>query len=135
LEKPMTFPGKAFAEDYGQFTPAGSKDKAESGPAYSIIEVTYPANDETIRSNPGNVSISYRISPAVQPGHQLQLIMDGTVLKALNGKKAIALENIDRGTHTVKVQVIDSKSGEEVQVSESVSFTILRHSILNRPPS
>jgi hypothetical protein len=135
LEEPMTFPGKAFAEDYGRFTAASPNETTDTGPAYSVMEITSPGPDEAIRNNPGNISISYRISPALQPGHLLQLMMDGAARQPLSGGKMIELENVDRGTHTVHLRVIDRETGEEIQAGPPVSFTILRHSILSRPPS
>lgn len=135
LEEPMTFPGKAFAQDYGRFTTERPDATTDTGPAYSVMEITSPGPDEAIRNNPGNIAISYRINPALQPRHVLQLMMDGAVLQPLNGGKVIELENVDRGTHTVHLRVIDRESGEEIQAGPPVSFTILRHSILSRPPS
>lgn len=135
LEKTITFPGKALAQDYGQLTTASPDATTDTGPAYSVMEITSPGPGETIRNNPGNISISYRISPSLQPGHLLQLMMDGAVLQPLNGGKVIELENVDRGTHTVHLRVIARESGEEIQAGSPVSFTILRHSILARPPS
>jgi hypothetical protein len=39
------------------------------------------------------------------------------------------LNNLDRGTHQLQLQIIDSQSGKVLKSSASVSVTILRHSV------
>ncbi|MGD8712842.1 MAG: DUF4124 domain-containing protein [Thiohalophilus sp.] len=93
---------------------------------YDEVVVTAPANDETIRDNTGNISIAGMIKPDVQTGlgHQPRWMMDGKPLEKTG--LALQLTNVDRGTHTVRLEVID-KQGEVVASSQTVTFHLMRY--------
>jgi len=99
---------------------------------YDEVVVTAPANDETIRDNTGNISIAGMIRPEVQTGlgHQMRWMMDGKPLEETG--LAFQLANVDRGTHSVQLQVID-KQGEVVASSQSVTFHLLRYASPAKP--
>lgn len=128
IEKPMTFPAGELANEYQRFEPAETAEE-NAGPPYETIAITSPANDEAIRSNPGNVTILFNLSPALQAGHSLELYMDGSSFQQLGSSQSVDLENVDRGTHTVQLKVFEGASKTEIQASEPVSFTIMRHSV------
>lgn len=133
IDEPMTFPADVFAEDYRQFTATKKKERAAKA-NYRTLTITSPANDETIRNNAGNMEITFNLSPGLKPGHKLQLLMDGAVRQEVRSSEPIALTNVDRGTHTLQLQVVDGESKEVLQSGSEVSFTILRHSILHPKP-
>jgi len=99
---------------------------------YDEVVVTNPANDETIRDNAGNISLAGMIRPDVQTGlgHQLRWMMDGKPLE--NKGLTLQLTNVDRGTHSVQLQVID-KQGEVVASSQSVTFHLMRYASPAKP--
>lgn len=134
VTKPMTFPAGKFANQYNRVTTPGSEggDGEEAAAfAYKSLAITSPAPDEAIRSNNGNITISFVVNPSPRPGHIVELMMDGKVLQRVRGSEPIALENVDRGTHQVQLQVTEGESGTVLQQGASVSFTVLRHSILH----
>lgn len=134
VDKPMTFPAREFAEDYRQFTPLSDDDEAPSGPPYGTMAITSPTNDEAIRNNAGNMEVTFRLSPGLKQGHELRLLMDGAVVQNVASSEPIALTNVDRGTHTLQLEVVNRQSGKSLQTSDTVTFTILRHSIQHPKP-
>lgn len=93
--------------------------------SYEQIVITSPANDEAIRDNAGNITIQGSVSPALRQelGHQLRWTMDGEVLAQQD--LILQLTNVDRGTHTVQLEVINAEG--EVQASSSpVTFHLKR---------
>jgi hypothetical protein len=87
--------------------------------------VSKPADGSSIRSNTGNVSISVNSEPSLRSGHRILITMNGKELSKGTGK-SVSLTNVDRGTHTVTVSIIDSSSN--TIISTSSSFSILRAS-------
>jgi hypothetical protein len=134
VDKPQTYPAKSYAEDYSKFTPAKEDDAARaSNAAYSVMKITSPEADESIRNNAGNVKITFQLSPGPKPGHKLELLMDGKVVTDIASPAPILLRNVDRGTHQVKLEAIEIRTGKVVQSSDAVMFTLHRYSILNNP--
>lgn len=104
------------------------RDRDDSAP-YEVA-VTSPANDESIRNNAGNITLQGNVTPGLRSGHRLRWILDGEPLDERGA--AVSLSNVDRGTHTVKLEVVDG-DGEVLAASSSVTFHLLRHSRI--PPA
>ena len=108
-----------------EYTPRNKKD--EDGQGYKKLEITSPENDTAVRDNSGNVSVSVAIEPAlnIEAGDKLVLYMDGG--KAAEGVTTqFNVQNVDRGTHTFNVAVVDN-GGKELKRSSTISFTIQRY--------
>ncbi len=101
---------------------------------YSQFQITSPLNDEAIRSNPGNISVSFLVKPALnlRLGHFITIKIDGTVVRdKVKSSSGILLQNIDRGTHTITASLKD-KNGQTLMSSNPVKMHLLRHSALHR---
>ena len=91
--------------------------------------------------NTGDVTVSVVIEPELntENGDRLILIMGGKKAGD-SSSKSFSLTNLDRGTHTIEVYVVN-KGGKSLMESTPVSFTMKRTSILNtnrpapRPPA
>ena len=99
---------------------------------YSSLSIVSPENDATIRENAGNVSIVVESRPALQPGHRLRLYLDGVLLQD-SEKLSANLTNVDRGTHTIRAEIVDG-SGKVLRKATS-QFHLLRHSINQATPA
>ena len=100
---------------------------------YSSISIINPATEEAIRSNNGQLSVSFSIKPSLLTGHSVQLILDGKLEQTTQSATSFELENVDRGTHTIQLNIVDDQSGVILKSSESRNTTILRYSILINP--
>ncbi len=99
--------------------------------AYETLEVVSPGNDEAVRENSGNLIISARVVPELRPGHRVQLELDGQIVQT-SQTPSFQLEHMDRGTHEVRVHVLD-QSGAVVRSSDPSTFHLLRYSKLTAP--
>ncbi len=91
---------------------------------YESIVITSPANDSAVRDNVGNLEVQFVLKPGLKPGHSYVLLMDGK--NAGEGQTgSIQLKNIDRGSHTFIVQVVDKNKKMVIQ-SESVMVHLQR---------
>jgi hypothetical protein len=104
--------------------------KAETSNTYSSCTIVQPAADQTFQ-NVSSVGVAAAADPAPHDGDQMVLMLDGSkVLNFPAGGGAYTIDPIDRGQHSVQVQVQDS-NGKTLCQSSSVSFTVLQASTLN----
>jgi hypothetical protein len=99
---------------------------------YSSLQITSPEHDQAIRSNPGNITVSLAIEPAlnVAQGHSISLLLDQQLVSENITTDQSTLQNIDRGTHQLSA-VIKNKQGRTLKQSDSITFHLHRHSILH----
>jgi len=103
---------------------------------YTSLEIVSPKNDQVFTGGPGDVTVSIVVQPAlnVAAGDRFVLSMDGN--KQSDSTSTFSFTNLDRGTHTAKVDVVN-KDGKSLISSTPVSFTIIRPSVQNpnrKPP-
>jgi hypothetical protein len=97
---------------------------------YSECVVLAPGNDSVFNAV-NSVAASVRISPAPAPGHRIQVLLDGQVYGAWPaGALAASLENINRGTHTLTVVVLDERK-QPVCTAPTISFHVRQPSLLS----
>ncbi len=94
------------------------------------VEIMSPQDDEAVRSNAGIVNINAKVEPTLSADRNDQIILklDGRILGQPSSSQNFTLTDIDRGTHTLQVAVVD-KSGNLLKTSTPVSFHLQRHSV------
>ncbi len=127
LRQPMTTPAMPQAREMlerGRET----RDETPATP-YEHLRIASPGDDEPVRANDGNFTISVEIHPELrtQSGHRLRLIMDGSPV-GTSDRPHFEMRNVDRGTHQIRVQVLDREE-RVIQESDSIQFHLLRHHI------
>ncbi|MGI9227435.1 MAG: DUF4124 domain-containing protein [Gammaproteobacteria bacterium] len=118
----------AIPTNKGKITDRNNDQKSIND--YDAVTITSPANEESIRSNEGQVLISYASSPALKfrNGHQYVITLGGAeVYRGTN--TSVSLENVDRGTHVVMAKIVTA-NGRTLASSEPIEFTLHRHSRL-----
>jgi uncharacterized protein DUF4124 len=85
----------------------------------SQIDVVTPSHDETFRS--GAVPVAVVVTPQLDEGQRLIYLLDGAPASAPTTDTSYALTNVERGSHTVSVTLIDA-AGEQVGSSTGVTF-------------
>ncbi len=116
--------------------PPATDQQQATGNYYRELRITSPADDSNLRSNEGSLSISVQTDPPLSPSHVLKISIDG-VLSAGgvpgNGapSQQLTAQNIDRGTHSIAVVVVNAR-GEQLQSSTPVTIHLQRTS-LNQP--
>jgi hypothetical protein len=127
LRQPMTTPAMPQARDILE----RGRETANGIPAspYERLRIASPGDDEPVRANDGNFTITVDINPELrtQAGHRLRLILDGSPV-GTSDRPSFEMRNIDRGTHRIQVQVLD-RDEQVIQESGTVQFHLLRHHI------
>jgi len=94
--------------------------------SYQDFSITQPIHDTSIRENSGKVHISVRLEPNifVDRGHKLVIYMDN--VEVYRGEQTtVTLDNIDRGTHTLKANIVN-RNGQTIKETDITTFTLHR---------
>lgn len=100
-------------------------------PGYTLLEIVHPDAEATIRNNAGTLTVSVTSVPPLHPGHQYRLLVDGAAAGSPGTSPVIVLENVDRGSHHLVVEVIDGKGGT-VHGSAPRTVHMMRTSLAQR---
>lgn len=104
--------------------PAEATNHEQSRSAYEVLELTNLPTTEALRANNGTFTVNVLIKPRLQGPHLFRLLLDDQPYGQPSNVPILQLVNIDRGTHSLAVQVIE---GEDiVQQSPTVTLTVQR---------
>lgn len=110
--------------------------QAASATSYSVPRIVVPKNADTIHDNSGAVPVEVALQPAlnVKAGHRLRVVLDDTVQPGAYTATRFTLQQVDRGTHSLRVVVTD-EAGKELARSEPIEFYMWQASRLFRQRS
>lgn len=108
---------------------ADAKKSVPPFKGYSKLSIVKPESDATVRENTGNVQVELASEPEWNPqwGHKVSLTLDGKPLPETHAATKFDLHNVDRGSHTLQITVLDEK-GVMLITSQSVTFHMKRQS-------
>ncbi|MDD1783567.1 DUF4124 domain-containing protein [Enterovibrio sp. ZSDZ35] len=100
-------------------------------PMASDILLLSPLDEETIRNSEGSITVSVSTDLPLGENQSVRAVIDGKAQKSQQGL-SIELNNIDRGEHSIKVQLI--QDGKVIASSDSA--TVFLHRTIHRkaPP-
>ena len=103
----------------------------EPGQRYSLLRILVPQPDASIRDSAGNLIVSINSEPKLFPQHSYRLLLDGKQVGEVGSSPVFPLENIDRGTHQLAVEVIDQQ-GRIIERTPNQPFHMLRTSLAQK---
>ena len=110
--------------------PAGEEEGLEGEEVvYESLRVVVPDNDETVRSNEGEVRVSIELQPGLAQGHKVRIYLDGNKASGELPSTQVTLQNVERGTHSLAVAVVDA-TGRELIRSPVSNFHLRRLAVL-----
>lgn len=131
--EPIKLPGlTTFPATQKLKTGPGTTPAPSAQAAYTSLQITSPENDATIQDNAGNIQINVAFTPGLAAEHKLLLYLDGNQTGAGGKSGNITLSNVSRGSHTLRVAVVDAQ-GSQLISSPPVTFHLLRRSLLTQP--
>lgn len=112
--------------------PSRPASKAPAAPAaaaaYERLEIASPAHEEVLWNIGGQLRVSVRLQPTLRNGHAIRLLLDGTAHDLPPGATETRLEEVYRGVHTLRAQVVDA-DGKVLMASEPSTFMVQQTSI------
>ncbi len=133
VEDPITFPSEILQKDGDTFDYQGIQSESVPEPQtnYQTLLISSPMDQQSIRNNAGNLTVEVIVPRSVAPGDQLQLLLDSDPIAVYKGEP-FELQNLDRGAHTLQLQINNLKSGQTLHSSPVIRFNMLRYSKLHK---
>jgi hypothetical protein len=123
--QPVELPPLNSVEPQATPAPAPQTSRGQqAASAYEVLELTGLPTTEALRANNGTFTVNVLIKPRLQGPHLFRLVLDDQPYGQPGNVPILQLVNIDRGLHTLAVQVIDGET--VIQQSSSVTFTVQR---------
>ncbi|WP_447889839.1 DUF4124 domain-containing protein [Pseudomonas hormoni] len=104
--------------------PVEATSREQPRSAYEVLELTNLPTTEALRANNGTFTVNVLIKPRLQGPHLFRLLLDDQPYGQPSNVPILQLVNIDRGTHSLAVQVIEGE--DVVQQSPVLTFTVQR---------
>jgi hypothetical protein len=110
--------------------PGASAPGTPAQSVYRAVEVANPAEQQTLWNIGTVLDVQVQLDPQLQPGHRVDLVLDGQRQNLNLASTRLTLSNVYRGTHTLQAMVIDS-AGTEVVRSPTRNFVVQQNSAQN----
>lgn len=105
------------------------KNKQENqGALYSVLSIDSPKQGDTIINADGNVTMIVGITPKLQPTHQLQLKLNGSVYGAPQDTPYFNIKGLNPGNHSASVVLLEKNTQKELQSTPKVEFKLVQPS-------
>jgi hypothetical protein len=119
-----------------EFEPRRSRsaavEESEEPFRYRSLEIVRPTQEEVLWNIEGQLDVSMRLEPRLQPGHSVELLLDGQPVEGLQaGSMQARLSEVYRGVHVLTATVRD-RNGQLLIESQPRTFAVQQTSILNR---
>lgn len=95
--------------------------------SYKTLAITYPADGGAIANGLVPFNVNANISPKLQKGHILWLLINGQ-RHSSNTQSTIIVPSLDRGQHTLQLIITDS-TNSTLKQSATSTINVLRPSI------
>lgn len=110
-------------------TAGGRGKKSQNSLAgYTAFSIVAPSNRSTIRS--GSVQVVFQVSPRLQRGHYIQVILNGRIMDRRLTGSTLFLEGLDRGSYMVHATVHNAVGLMQIR-SNIIQFFVHRESTLD----
>jgi hypothetical protein len=115
--------------------PSSSPPPPAAVTQYTRCAVAAPMNDEVF-NNPGAVSARVDVEPALQPGHRLQVLLNGSAFAEWPANQFAYTLNVYRGSYTLNARVVNA-NGRVLCAGSAITFHVRQPSVLapGRKPS
>lgn len=122
-----TFESKKAAPRYkeGSSRRKATKNK-EQGPSSYTVAISTPQDNQSVRADDGKVTLQASVEPSLASNHELIFLVDGAEV-AKGSSTQTVLENLDRGSHSVQVQITANQ--QVISSSDTVTFYLQRGTV------
>ena len=99
-----------------------------AAPLYQVLRILFPEPDSVVEDAAGNLMVTINSEPALLPEHNYRLLFDGKQAGQPSRSAVFPLENLERGTHQLAVEIIDSQ-GQVIERTPSQPVHVRRVSL------
>lgn len=112
----QTYQSTAVSES-GRVTQA-----VKTAPVYRQVSIVCPNSGETVHNGTAGVAVQANANPALLKNHRYQLLLDNIPYKDAQQANSWTLANLNRGTHTLIVAIVDAKGNILMQSPKTVIY-------------
>lgn len=91
---------------------------------YDKVTIVQPEDQATIRNAQGVISVILAFKPKLRGEDKVQMILDGSPLGFPQAANVFALQDINRGSHTLAAQIVDM-DGNVLNTSELITIYMM----------
>lgn len=99
-------------------------------PGYRWLRIVDPPPDATLR-NTGALTVTAASEPGLHPGHRYRLRLDGATSGPDGAQPVFSLDNLERGTHRLLVEIVDA-DGRTLEQTPEQAIHVKRTSLAQR---
>ncbi|PQJ64948.1 DUF4124 domain-containing protein [Photobacterium angustum] len=104
----------------------------EPAKTITTVSLVSPMHEQTIRNNEGIINIHAVTNSKLNNQTQAQLVLDGVVKGEPQTELTWTLDNIDRGSHQLQIQLV--KGGKVIASSDSITVYLHRATVKANKP-
>jgi len=110
--------------------PAAPPQDSSAFNGYQAMVITQPENGAGLNNGAGDIDVSVSLVPPLRTdlGHGLTITLDGKPVLQNSARMNVALNDVDRGEHTLEAFVVNA-NGQVVFQSAPVKFSLQRTSL------
>lgn len=98
----------------------------------TTVSLVSPMHEQTIRNNEGIINIHAVTNSKLNSQTQAQLVLDGVVKGDPQTELTWTLDNVDRGSHQLQIQLV--KGGKVIASSDSITVYLHRATVKANKP-
>ncbi len=104
----------------------------EPAKTITTVSLVSPMHEQTIRNNEGIINIHAVTNSKLNNQTQAQLVLDGVVKGDPQTELTWTLDNVDRGSHQLQIQLV--KGGKVIASSDSITVYLHRATVTANKP-
>ncbi|PSV29355.1 DUF4124 domain-containing protein [Photobacterium sp. GB-72] len=104
----------------------------EPAKTITTVSLVSPMHEQTIRNNEGIINIHAVTNSKLNNQTQAQLVLDGVLKGEPQTELTWTLDNIDRGSHQLQIQLV--KGGKVIASSDSITVYLHRATVKANKP-
>ncbi|PSU99097.1 DUF4124 domain-containing protein [Photobacterium leiognathi subsp. mandapamensis] len=104
----------------------------EPAKTITTVSLVSPMHEQTIRNNEGIINIHAVTNSKLNNQTQAQLVLDGVVKGDPQTELTWILDNVDRGSHQLQIQLV--KGGKVIASSDSITVYLHRATVKANKP-
>ena len=99
-------------------------------PGYRWLRIVDPAPDATLRDS-GALTVTAASEPGLHPGHSYRLQLDGAATGPGGLQPVFSLNDLERGTHLLAVEILDAE-GRTLEQTPEQAIHVKRPSLIQK---
>lgn len=100
-------------------------------PGYRWLRILEPEPDVTLHDTEDALTVTAASEPGLYPGHRYRLLLDGAATGPGGGQPVFSLNDLERGTHQLVVEILDA-DGHPLERSAEQAVHVQRTSLIQR---